>query len=315
MIARRLGLLWLLAVAAAGLPGGRAAAEGVDRIVAVVNGEAITQSDLREAIAKRHANLGAVPSDAGTAGDEQHALNELIERRIQLQIALRKGITIAPEEVDRAQRDIQARSGIRTEEALRAELVRYGLTLDQYREDLRQQLLTLKLANREVRSGIILNDQEMMAYYRAHQPDYRLPDEYDLSQILLPVPRPEDAPAIRAQAAELVRRLRAGEPFETVARLATPAQSGELGRLKKGHMLSYIEQAVAALKAGEVSEPIQTAAGVHIFRLNALQTGQVRPYEEVKAEIREALCVERSRQIYDRWLQELRDRALVEIKH
>lgn len=315
MIAPRLIVLGLWALAAAGPPAGRAAAEGMDRIVAIVNGEAITQSELRETIAKRRANLGALPAEPSAAADAQQALNELIERRIQVQIAQRKGITIAPEEVDRAQREIQARSGIRSEDALRAELVRYGLTLEQYREDLREQLLTLKLANREVRSGIILSDQEMMAYYHAHQDDYRLPDEYDLSQILLPAPRPEDLPAVRAQAADLARRLRAGETLEAVAVLGPAARSGDLGTLKRGHMLSYIEQAVSALKQGEVSDPIQSPAGIHIFRLNALRTGRIRPYEEVQAEIREALFAERSRQIYDRWVKELRDRAQVEIKH
>ncbi len=310
--------IWAIAALVAITPATGAGAAPMDRIVAIVNGRVITRSELDEAIAKRRANLFEVGDGgpvAAAAGEvEKQALNDLIDRRIQLQLAEKRGLSVDPDELERAEKDIRSRNGIPSEEALAALLKQQGLSLKQYREDLRQQILTIKLANRDVKSGIILSTEEMRAFYRDHPDRFALPDEVHLTQVLFPAARPAEFAAARTAATTIAARARAGAALEELARQGASPMPSDLGFVKKGHMLSYVEAAVTGLKPGQISEPVQTPAGVQLFRLESLRTGQVRPYDEVESEIREALYQERSRALFGAWLRDLRDKAQVEVK-
>lgn len=292
--------------------------ESLDRVVAVVNGEPITQSELREAIIKRRTNLFAddTGSTSAAGSEDLDALNHLIERRIQTQLATKRGLTVQPEEIETAQRDILFRNGIPSPAVLRQQLENQGLTYEQYREDLKQQILAIKLANREVRAGVILSEEEVRSYYDIHRDDFRLPDKYDLSQIVLAIAPEDDSQGLEGKARQTRDRLLAGEPIDAVARdLGALPHSGHLGWLTRGHMLIYIEEAVSRLEPGGVSDPIRTPAGLHIFRLNDRSIGRYQDFEDVKPKIRERLYEDRTREVYTRWLRDLRNQAQVEIRH
>jgi len=300
----------------------------LDRIVAIVNGEVITFSELKEAMTRMQLGLPDLGTAVNTKAEslrspvphppEREALNRLIERKLQLQLAQRRGITVESEEVEEALEEIKKRNGISTDEALEKALLADRSNLDQYKSDLREQLLILKLANREVKSGILLNEEELREYYQNYLDRYSLPDEIHLRQILLRIPQPELKEVVWQKAQEMVAQLRAGTDFKSLARQESSGpeakEEGDLGFVKKGQVLPLVEQAISGLAPSEVSDPVITSAGVHIFYVEEVKTGQIRPFEEVKQQIRESLFQERSAKSYSEWLQNLRDAAQVEIR-
>lgn len=300
----------------------------LDRIAAIVNGEVITFSELREAMTRMQLGLEELDPAMDSKAESLHspvshtpereALNRLIEHKLQLQLAQRRGITVESDEVGEALKEIKKRNGMSTDEALEKALLADRSNLDQYKSDLREQLMILKLANREVQSGILLNEEALLEYYQNHLDHYSLPDEIHLRQILLRIPQSELKEVVWKKAQEMVAQLRAGTDFKSLAGQESSGSEakdgGDLGFVKKGQVLPLVEQAISGLAPFEVSDPVVTSAGIHIFFVEEIKTGQVRPFEEVKQQIRESLFQERSAKSYGEWLQNLRDSAQVEIK-
>ena len=300
----------------------------LDRIVAIVNGEIITLSELEEAIARMRMGLSELDSPENdnprnlSQTDphllEREVLNQLIERKLQIQLANKRGVTAEPEEVNQALDEIRQRNGFNTNKAFQETLTKNRLSLDQFKNDVRDHLVILKLANREVRSTILLDKEELLDHYKKHQDRYAQPDEIHLRQILLRIPSPEAKEKVQKKAEELLSQLRNGTDFVSLATQVSEGpearDGGDLGFIKKGELLPYVEQSIFRLSPGEISDPIETLAGIHIFRVEEIRTGQISPFEEVEQEIREGLFQERSSALYGEWLQNLRDTAQVEIR-
>ena len=304
--------LWLFL----GAPDG-ARADGVDRIIAVVNGEIITASELDAAAA--HSKLGLFSLSPDLEADSvQSVLEQLILQKIQIQLARRQGISTDSEELNRALEDVKRKTGTATDRALEEALQKEHLTLDRYRELLRDQIAILKLINREVKAGVVLGEEEIKAYYERHPDRFLTPVEYHLRQIFLPFAPPNTPEAVQARAQELERRLQEGADFQTLLQqtaVSNAQKSGDLGFMKPEHMLPEIRQAVLPLKTGEFSAPVRTESGIHIFRVEEVRASRPLPLESVRSEIQAILYQERSEELYERWLKDLRSSAQVEIKY
>jgi peptidyl-prolyl cis-trans isomerase SurA len=293
----------------------------VDRIVAIVNGEIITTSDLQSAAARARLGLLTLAPDGkasrGTVS-EQEVLEQLIDQKLQLQLARKKGITVEPDEIEKAVEDVKQKNGLTTDAALQKALQEEHSSLDQYKNGLKDQILILKLVNREVRSGVILSDQDIRAYYEEHPERFRTPTQYHLHQIFIPVSK-SDPSAFDQTVRNVVDQLKNGAEFQTLVKQYSegsgPNSDGDLGNLKADQMLPEVRQAIERLKPGEVSEPIKTSLGAHIFRLDEILPPKARPIEEVKPEIQEVLFQERSAEIYEKWLKDLRASAQVDVKY
>lgn len=300
-------------------PSGRAAT--VDRIVAVVNGEIITFSDLQSASAQARLGLLSLSAD-GTIfhqqPSEQELLEQLINQRLQLQLARKKGITVGPEEVEKAVVDVKQKNGMTTDSALQKALQEEQANLDQYKNGLKDQIMILKLVNREVKSGVVLSEEEMRSYYTEHSDRFLTPMQYRLHQILIPIPDPGSAQTAEQTAQSVADQIKAGGDFQALVKRYSSGQEvrsdGDLGILRADQMLPEIRRAIEALKPGEFSGPVKTAAGIHIFRLDEIRPPKSRAFEEVKTEIQERLFQEQSADLYEKWLKDLRASGQVEIK-
>ncbi|MBI3595987.1 MAG: peptidyl-prolyl cis-trans isomerase [Nitrospirae bacterium] len=294
----------------------------VDRIAAIVNGEIITTSDLQSAAARARLGLLTLAPD-GTAShrpfSEQEVLGQLIDQKLQLQLARKKGITVEPDEIEKAVEDVKQKNGLTTDAALQKALQEEHSSLDQYKNGLKDQILILKLVNREVRSGVILSDQDIRAYYAEHPERFRAPLQYHLHQIFIPLSKPDALPMFDQSVGNAVNQLKGGAEFQALVKQYSQGSDrnndGDLGNLKADQMLPEVRQAVEHLKPGEVSEPIKTALGAHIFRLDEIIPPKPRPIEEVKPEIQELLFQERSAELYEKWLKDLRAGAQVDVKY
>jgi len=284
-----------------------AASVVVDRVVAVVNDEIITLSDLQREDQKKSA----------AARDEHLVLEDLIDRKLQLAAAKRSGMDVTDPELAEALADIMKRNSM-DRKHFDAELAKDGLTYDQYRSELREQITLSRVFNKYVRSGLSLDEAELRAYYDHNRKLYAQPEEIRVRQIFIKLPdnaTPEQAAAARKRAGTAYERARKGEDFVGLVRelseSGNAAAGGDLGFMRRDHALPEIEQATRSLKPGEIAGPLKSAAGYHIIRLEEVRT-PVTPFDRVKDEIQATLYQQKLENTYRTWLQTLRSDSHIE---
>lgn len=321
---RRLAWTTTLGAAAAlALVLGPAAAVTIERVVAVVNEEVITLTEVQEegrAAAARLVAAGEGPVLPDPAAPERQILEELIERRLLLQEASREGIRVEAAEVTAALEDLKTQNSLPDDAALEAALRRERLTLPQFRRRLQDQLAIGKLLGRKVRGSIILTDAELEAYYRTHPLEFTLIGRVQLRHLLVAVPKvgdPEAEAAAASRTSEALAALMAGAPFADVAArysdAPTAAQGGELGVLRQGELAPELERVAFALLPGEMSTPIRTEAGYNILLVEAKEA-PVLSFPQARDRIRDHLFRQKAQKRYQDYLAELRQKAYIEVK-
>ncbi len=234
------------------------------------------------------------------------ALTKLIERRLQLQEAKAKKVEVSDLEVKQALEQMK----------------RQGNPLDitdtNHAQTVRDQLLLMRVVDLHIRGNITVGDSELKRFYQEHRDRFAHPEEYQLSQIIIQ-PRSSDG---LAEALTKARRamddLKRGEKFEDVAMRysdgANALQGGRLGWVRQGELIPAIEQAVAHLVPGGISNIIESPEGIQIIRMDDRKSKQFRRYEEVRREIQELVYQQKSEEMYQSWLVDLKNKAYIEIK-
>lgn len=279
----------------------------LDRVVAVVNNEIITLSDLQreEALKKGNANT-----------DERQLLEDMIDRKLQLDAAKRVGMDVTDKELADAIADIMKRNSLDTKKFEEA-LVKEGLTLEQYKTELREQMTLSRMVGKYVRAGIAVDEAEVRAYYDRNRASYTMPEEVRLRQIYFPLPdnaTPDQIADTKSQALAECERAKKGEDFLQLVRehsQGAESPDGDLGFMERQNMQPEIEEAARELKAGEIAGPILCGGGFHIIRMEETRV-QVKPFEKVKEEIMNTLYQQKMDNSYRTWLQSLRSDANIE---
>src|SRR5215510_641966 len=151
-----------------------------------------------------------------------------------------------------------------------------------------------------------VSDADAEVYYKEHRAEFERPQRLRASHILVRVPPTGGSEAenkSKAKVEEAIRRAKAGEDFGKLARelsedTATATQGGDLGFVGKGEMVPQFEEAVFALKKGEISpQPVRTPFGYHAIKVVDVQDGGLQPFREVSARIKERLAAERSEKL------------------
>ncbi|BCS51723.1 hypothetical protein GSbR_15100 [Geobacter sp. SVR] len=296
----------------------------VNAIVAVVNDEIITRNEvMREAQpAIREAEKKSALDDAGRSTIRHNALNALIEKKLVEQKIKELNIKVTDEDIRLSIDDVKKQNGL-TQEALVTALAGQGLSFEQYRSQLQEQIEKLKLVSMEVRSKIHVSETEMREYYEANHAKYSEEETFRARHIFfrtsekLPA---EDIKSTMATALMVLAEAKSGKDFAELAKTysqdpAAKKDGGDLGRFKKGDMQPELEQAIMALKPGGVSELVHTSAGLHIIKLEERDNGKLKPFESVRADIEETLYRNKSEERFSQWAKDLRAKASVEIKN
>lgn len=295
----------------------------VNTVAAVVNDEIITLVDVnREArmLIRENEKKGTLNEEARSRL-QRLALDNLIEKKLVEQKIRELNIKITEEEIRQAIDDVKKQNGM-TQEALVTALTSQGLSFEQYRSQLQEQLEKLKLVSMEVRSRIQVGEREMREYYEANPLKYAEDDTFRARHIFFKTNEKAPADEIKRSmttALMVLAEAKSSRDFAELARTysedpAARKDGGDLGRFKKGDMLPELEQAVMSLKPGEVSELVYTPAGFHIIKLEERISGRMKPFESVKAEIEEAVYRKKSEERFSQWAKELRGKASIEIK-
>jgi peptidyl-prolyl cis-trans isomerase SurA len=265
-------------------------AQLVDRIVAVVNKEVITLSELAVAVAGAERQLrrqGTPTPERGVL--ERQMLERLIIDKAQLQRARDVGIRIDELQLDRAVQRI-AENNKMTLADFRAALERDGVAFDAWREDLREQIMLSRLREREVEEKIQVSDSEIDLFLEEMKAQPQRA-EYSVSHVLVRVPEqatPERIEEARARARKALDEARAGGDFARIAASYSDApdalEGGVLGWRSHQRLPELFASALAAMKPGEVSEPLRSPAGFHVLKLHERRdVGDAAPVTQTRA--------------------------------
>jgi peptidyl-prolyl cis-trans isomerase SurA len=308
-------------------------AELLDRVVAVVNEEVITLSDLEKEGERLYREIAAKTPAESLAETLKRAredvLDSLIEKRLLAQQAKAKNIAVSQDEVDAAFQQMQEQSGLSAADFL-AKLQAEGMTESAFREHLKTQVLQGKLVNADVRSKVVITDDDILDYYDTHHTSQVTGGGYYLLQIGTAWldPKNPEASQEALEDGKLEARKRAekawelakdGDDFKELAgkysEFPSATDGGDIGVLQLNEMAPYMQEAVKKLQPGEISEIIETPDGYQFFKLLNNQDGTIvvkTPFEQVKEEIRNNLYKQRLQKAYEDWLNSLIDQAYIQ---
>lgn len=295
-------------------------AERIASIVAVVNDEPITAYELAKEQSGMEKMLNPASDNSTKAQLREAALESIINKNLIAQKVKELDIKISDEEIKQAIEDVKKQNKI-TQEALESALKGQGISYDQYKAQLKEQLERLRLISQEVRSKIQISDKEVQEYYAAHPEKFSREETFRARLISLGLPAKasqEEKQRIADRLSQIVSELKAGKKFDDLAKKysedPSAKEGGDLGIFKRGEMLPEFETVITKLSPGEVSEPFATQTAMHIVKLEERSAGDVQSLGKAKSEIEDMLYRKKSEERFNQWVAELRKNAVIEIK-
>jgi peptidyl-prolyl cis-trans isomerase SurA len=286
----------------------------IDRVVAVVNGDVIMMSELQENIIIYRREAKAGPQDAEL---ERFVLDRLVDHRLQVQEARREKIEITEEELRGVLDDFVRRNG-GDREKLEAQLRVQGVTWDALRREMRDQLLARRVRSRRVVRRAAVTEAEVDRYLAENRDKFEAGLRYRARHIAVTVDAP-NVPAAweraKAEVDAIVAALAGGADFTELARTRgkDPA-AGDLGWLARGELDAAFEAPLLRLATGQVTAPIRSGAGYHLFKLEEREEMTPARLAEARQQVRDLLAQKKAQERMDEWLEALRRRALIAIR-
>jgi peptidyl-prolyl cis-trans isomerase SurA len=248
--------------------------EPVDKIVAVVNDDVITSTELDtrlHSIKEQLKNQSSpIPPDAVL---KKQVLDRMILASLQLQLADRNGIRVDDETLNRTIERIAADNKLSLTE-FRSVLEKEGYDFATFREDIRREILISRVQQRQVTDRIMVTEQEIDNFLATQRAQGNTGAEYHLAHILIAVPdasSSERIQAARQRAEDILKKLRAGANFQETAIAVSDGQQalqgGDLGWRKAGELPTLFVDTVTHMKTGDVSDLIRSPSGFHIIKL------------------------------------------------
>jgi peptidyl-prolyl cis-trans isomerase SurA len=313
----------LLAVSFLLIPGG-SRGEILERIVAVVNNDVITLSELEEAGKRMFEQVkeSSLPSEREEKlrKAREAVLDQLIENKLLEQEIKNKKIEVTERDIDAALEQIKQQNQI-SEDEMKAVLAKDGITLSAYRRRLQDDIGKMRLINREIKSKIVLKEEEVRKNYQDNLTRFTDPAEVKIQQIFFGFPQwatQEQVASIRKDALAILERAHRGEDFADLARKysqgAKAREGGVLGFFKHKELRRELEEAAFKLQTGEVSGLIKTPEGLHILRVLERKGGEPKPFAEVQSRLRDEMMQAESERQFQEWMKALKAKAYIEIR-
>ncbi len=296
----------------------------LDRVVAEINDDVITLSELneegREFFKRIKEQAPADELPAALKNARQEILSRLIDKKIIAQKAAALGVSVSDAEIDEAIDRIMVRNKS-TIADFRRELKAAGLSEAKYRDTIRDQIVQSKLINYEVRSKIVVTEKKIKEYYaKKYTKSITAGGFYILQMGFVwgDQGKGGNKEEARRRAEQIRSQVLAGENFRDLAKrfsdLPSAVDGGDLGVLQENEMASYMRDTIVALPPGKVSAIVETDSGYQFFKLLSKQEGDIitqAPYDSVKKEIEERLYQDEMQKQYAKWVKKLREQAYV----
>ena len=314
-------ILWSLILLCA--PAG---AEVVDRIIAVVNDEIITLYEFNAAFEPYLKNI-----ENTYKGNDKEAvikqtrgvfLQRLIDNMLIEQEGKKSGtgIIIKDEEVMDVLRDIMAKQKLSMQDFSK-NLAKEGNSLDSVKKEIRMQMMRARLLRREIKSKVMVSDEEIGEYYNKNRQDYEGKETVRIKQLLLLIPPNADKAAtakVRNGAVQLHKRIMDGESFDLLivkySQGPAAAQGGDVGFVGRGTIIPEVEKVAFILPVGQISEVIESSVGFHIIQVVDKKGAGLKPIAAVREEIKTKLEDEKLDKKFEEWIASIRAKSHIEIK-
>lgn len=301
----------VLAAATITTPPARAA-HVVERIIARVNSEIITQRQFEREKAKLRGDLSQQFSgadlDAKVNEETKDLLEHLIDTSLMVQKAKDEDVNVETDLIKRLDQ-YRREDNLATIEDLQKNAEQQGVNWEDFKEQIRRQLLMQEVISRDVGSRIIITRKEELDYYNAHKTDFKSNGMIHLEDIMISTDKykPDEAEK-RAQAAEA--ELKGGARFSDVVKKYSDGnnvdQGGDFGYFKSDTVAPVIASAVSKLEVNDVSDPIHIKNGLLILRLKERFSPGIPKFEEVEARVQEVLYSQRMEPRLRQYLTQLR---------
>ena len=295
----------------------------VEEIIARVNDQIITNSDYNRALQElEQEDRQRGDSMQQMAEDRKNLLRSLIDQQLWLSKGKQMGITGETELVKRLD-EIRKQYHLASIDALEQAAKAQGVSFEDFKANIRNQIITQEVMRNEVGSTIQITPGEARRYYEQHKQDYVEPESVRLSEILISTGKggatnPEELAAAKAKAADIEARLHAGGNFSQLARSfsdgSTAAAGGDLGQFRRGSLAKELEEKTFALKPGQYTQPILTRQGYVILEVTAHNAGGVQPFDKVENQVEDALYMSRMEPAIRAYLTKMREEAYIDIK-
>ncbi len=316
-----------LAVALALLCPAAASARVIERIVAVVGKSIILQSELEERVRPLTPQLQQIPDPqlrAQKAKELRHQmLQMMIDEKLIVEEAKKLKLTVSDQDLEHAVADVMEKNNL-TREELEAALAQEGKSIAAYKAQiLKPQLLKMRVINVQVRNRVNVSEDEVRALYQKNLRQLGVETKVRARHIFVHLPAQADARelAARRRRAEkiLAEARKAGADFAALAREhsddpVTREDGGDLGEFGRGTLPASIEDAVFAMKEGEIKGPLQTDRGLHVIQLVSRKESSARSLDEVKNQLRQQLYTQKMEAATEAWLAEMRTKSHIDIK-
>lgn len=291
-------------------------------VVAKINGKPLTAFELNEEF---QALLPMMGSYHGNVSEEKiaelrrQAMDNLIEKELQYQDAVEKGISASKDEIESELSRMEKAYG--SSKKFKDAVKKSGLTKDEVSWYIKKRLLIAK-AKEAVTAKAKMSDEELRDYYQKNKETFNRPEEFRASHILIgvePAASAEERGEKRKLASDLLAKIRAGEDFVKLAmRYSTDARTapigGDIGAFHKGMMADdSLEKAMLSLKVGEISDVVESLYGYHIIMLTGMKPPTQLSFDDVRIDIKVRLEKKRTDELYKKWMEGLKTRAKIEI--
>jgi peptidyl-prolyl cis-trans isomerase C len=288
-------------------------------VVARVNGEAISGTELEQAVRALESQVGQpVPIERRDQVYRQ-MIDQLIAFRLLAQASAARGLVVTNGEIDA--RLTQIRQQFPNEQAFLAALGQQKMTLDKLRAQTRSQMLVARMIDMEIAPKVAVAEKDISAFYEQNKGKFNEPEAVHLSHILIRLPSNPDVGArakARAQAVDLLKQLKAGGDFATLARQFSQDQGsapngGDLGFVVRGQTMPAFETVAFTLKPGELSGVVETQVGYHIIKGLEHRPARQVPLAEATPRISQYLTEQQRQQKTTVFIEGLKTKAKVEI--
>jgi peptidyl-prolyl cis-trans isomerase SurA len=294
----------------------------VQEIIARVNDQIITksdydraQSDLNQEMRQRGATMQEI-SDA-----HRDLLRNLIDQQLWLAKGKELGVTGETELINRLN-DIRKQYNLATMEDLEKAAKEQGVSFEDFKANIRNQIITQSVMRDEVGRKIAPTPGEVQRYFEAHKQQYAQPESVRLGEILISTGSQPDDPQklaeAKSKADDIEARLHARGDFSQLARSfsegTTAAEGGDLGQYKRGQLDKAFEEKTFSLKTGEVTDPIRTKQGYVILKVIQHVPGGVPQFTDVENDVEQNYFEEKAGPAMRQYLAKMRDEAFIQIK-
>lgn len=294
------------------------AGEKLDSIVAVVNDDVVTESEFHRSLTIAKAQI----EQSGAQADnqlEKHVLDQLINKKLQLQIAQQAGIKITDTDLDRIIKNVADKNNLSVQ-ALYDRLREDGMNATDYRGELRDQMTVQKLQQQEIASHISVSPSEVTSFMRSkvwQHSNTSTSKVYHLEDILVPLAdnsTPVQINAAKACATRIATELNNGKKFDVIAKNEPGIENNDLGWRKINEMPSLFTKSLSGMQPNQIAGPLEAGNGYHIIRLIDVRADGEDSAANDPKQVEQYLMQRKFQQNIENWVSKVRGQAFISMK-